>query len=269
MNKIIYIDWGGLGDHLQFSTLPENFHKQGHKTYISNFSKYRRSDIKELVWGSNPYISGFSSEIPNVGHLGVSIPMDNKLSMNHNWEILSGIQWQDSTMHMNYPIIYKDPNYKEEFHNALLIDLNTHALAGSIAAYEDSINQHISKVLATEVYTNVYIIDQASCSYSLSTQNINIPNSINIQTKDIFDYYNTVASCKKIICVASGSHVMAVAIKNKHNPLLKIDCFSDFGEWDGYQYQNKSFFWWDTVNYYRKDSYKNMLLSNYKYVEYR
>ena len=50
---------GGLGDALQFSTLPEEFYKQeGRKTYIVEDAPFRNQEIYDLVWGKNPYVLG-------------------------------------------------------------------------------------------------------------------------------------------------------------------------------------------------------------------
>ena len=42
---------GGLGDSLQFSTLPEEFYKQqGRKTYVWGGATFRNQEIYDLVW---------------------------------------------------------------------------------------------------------------------------------------------------------------------------------------------------------------------------
>ena len=51
--------FGGLGDNLQFSTLPEEFSKQqGRDTYIVSETTFRNKEIYDLVWGCNPYVKG-------------------------------------------------------------------------------------------------------------------------------------------------------------------------------------------------------------------
>ena len=49
MKKILYQPWGGLGDNLQFSTLPEMFSKLGYEVYISDKNAYRSVEIFDLV----------------------------------------------------------------------------------------------------------------------------------------------------------------------------------------------------------------------------
>ena len=61
---------GGLGDCLQFSTLPEQFSKQqGRNTYVLDESNFRNKEIYDLVWGCNPYIKGVKSGHWNAGDI--------------------------------------------------------------------------------------------------------------------------------------------------------------------------------------------------------
>ena len=54
---IIQVPFGGLGDHLTYSSLPELLWKQkGIKTLISNESIFRSKAIRDFVWVLNPYI---------------------------------------------------------------------------------------------------------------------------------------------------------------------------------------------------------------------
>ena len=61
---------GGLGDSLQFSTLPEEFYKQkGRKTYVWGGATFRNQEIYDLVWGANPYVHGVKDGEWNAGDL--------------------------------------------------------------------------------------------------------------------------------------------------------------------------------------------------------
>jgi len=55
---VIQIPFGGLGDHLAYSSLPELLWEQkGIKTFISNKSVFRSKAICDFVWGLNPYVT--------------------------------------------------------------------------------------------------------------------------------------------------------------------------------------------------------------------
>jgi hypothetical protein len=59
---VIRIEYGGLGDHLVYSALPDIILKEyGVRTEISLSSEFRVEEIKDFVWSRNPYVS-FSSE---------------------------------------------------------------------------------------------------------------------------------------------------------------------------------------------------------------
>lgn len=57
MPFIFELKYGGLGDHLVFSALPEFFTKKlGIKFQISSRSPFFQEEIKEIVWSNNPYV---------------------------------------------------------------------------------------------------------------------------------------------------------------------------------------------------------------------
>ena len=112
---------GGLGDNLQFSTLPEEFHKQqGRDTYIWSQAKFRNQEIYDLVWGHNPYIKGIkdgtwtAGDTPEIGHKTL---VSDCIS---NWEALHGLEPTN-----RYPKIYYKPKKIYGFHNIILVDLSS------------------------------------------------------------------------------------------------------------------------------------------------
>ena len=52
---VLHQPWGGLGDNLQFSTLPRRLHKLNCEFNISNKNAYRNDEIKKIVWDINPF----------------------------------------------------------------------------------------------------------------------------------------------------------------------------------------------------------------------
>jgi hypothetical protein len=55
---VLRIEYGGLGDHLVWCAFPEAlFKKYGVKTQISLHSAFNSDEIKDFVWGTNPFVS--------------------------------------------------------------------------------------------------------------------------------------------------------------------------------------------------------------------
>ncbi|HEY5220742.1 MAG TPA: hypothetical protein VIJ29_01145 [Candidatus Paceibacterota bacterium] len=53
---IVRFEYGGLGDHLTWSSIPKLvYEKYGVKMGISKSSEFRSNNIREFVWGKNPY----------------------------------------------------------------------------------------------------------------------------------------------------------------------------------------------------------------------
>ena len=52
----IYQPWGGLGDNLAHSIIPELCKATGNKCYLSKHNAHRNQQIYDLVWGLNPFL---------------------------------------------------------------------------------------------------------------------------------------------------------------------------------------------------------------------
>lgn len=245
--KILYVNWGGLGDHLSFSTLPEIFNKNNYEFYISDKSVFRSSEIYDLVWRSNPYVKGLTNEQPNCGHLEnwgkpihEQVVFEKSISMHTNIEKIYGIH--DGS---NYAKIYYKPKNIINYKNKIFLDLN----AISVTSYNiDLINKHLIN------YKNHEIIVSIS-KYGQSVVKNDFFNNMNVEfveTKNIFEYVDFIYSVKKFICLWSGSSVLSSAVKNMYKKDLEIECFKkiiddkapiDFGGMD------KSYYWYDNIDY--------------------
>jgi len=245
--KILYVNWGGLGDHLQFTTLPEIFTNLGHEFYISDKSMFRSQEIYDLVWKTNPYCKGITSENANCGHLdnwGVNNPVvfDKTISMHQNIEKLYGVN-----SNYNYPKIYNTPKNLPEYNDYIVLDLN----AFSVADYSHNIEVIMNYIETLRGKKVIYVLSESS--YGRSIIDISYLNDYNfesIKTENIFNYVNLIYSCKKFVSFWSGGSHLAAAIKSMYKNELEIDCLkvsiltpSDWGITD------KSFFWYDNVNY--------------------
>ena len=127
---IIEQEWGGLGDNLQFSTLPEVGSKLGYEVYISNHNKYRNLDIKRLVWDINPFISGYTDERGNLNDLFNPNPINKDFPILDRWNdslnIIQNIEFQifgDS--YNENPLLYYRPNFIDNLSDKILLDPNS------------------------------------------------------------------------------------------------------------------------------------------------
>ncbi len=194
MDRILYQSGQGLGDWLVNSTLPELFSKQGDDVYLSSECKFNNDQVKDLIL-KNPYIKGVSDEPYNIGseiffrYLNISEFVLYKTTLvwlrefSHNFDPINFT-----------PVIYYQPKFRKEFMDKTLIDFNSITWA----EYYDfekmelfiSENQHCVGINdKTGKFKNNYI------------------------TKDIYEYIDILYSCKKFICLFSGSSVLVSSIR--------------------------------------------------------
>lgn len=204
-NKRIIIQqgYGGLGDHLQYSTLPEMYANQGYNVYISTENNYRNNDIFDLVWRHNPYIDGVSDLPPNAGNIKNEHIRWNLDSWTEEIEVAHGF-----TEKLNkYPKIYYKPNYISDLSDTVLYD--TTAISQPHYFPDKIVVEHFSSAFKRYPGKEIKKIEY------LSIGNRNIPGfehkTYTIAT--IYDLCDAIYSCKAFICLFSGSSVLSAAIK--------------------------------------------------------
>ncbi len=247
-NIIISQPWGGLGDNLQYSTLPELFSKKGYNVYISIHNKVRNQEILDLVWGYNPYIKGISDEANNAGECNNRFwPPDeqNEYSI-HRIEISHGFEKTNF-----FPKIYYNPNIIKELNNDILIDLT-----GSSQVYE--LNKYIEYIdyftpLICNINKNIKIIVFSKINISPIFNDVynylksKIENIDYLQVDSLIQYCDIINSCDTIIIVNSGINSLASAIK-QNNITPKILCYNPWSNFTPeqikgcYNYKNVDYF---------------------------
>ena len=230
---------GGLGDNLQFSTLPEEFHKQqGRDTYIWSKASFRNQEIYDLVWGCNPYIKGVkdgtwtAGDTPEIGHK--TLISDCIM----NWEALHGLEPTN-----RYPKIYYEPKKIHGFDDTLLVDLS------SISITYDSeqileLYDTIKKIHNDMKFFGVEFTNKIKDATIIEPD---VDNTILIE--DIFTYVDLMYSSFGVVSLHSGQNHLASAIKNQYNNDLKVYCLMDDVEY--VRQKKKGIFVFDNVTYLR------------------
>jgi hypothetical protein len=199
MKKILYQPWGGLGDNLQFSTLPEMFSKLGYEVYISENNTYRNSEIFELVWKLNPYVKGISSEQHNIGDISTYRRIYPQKSIIYNQEASHGINPENEI-----PKIYYIPKIINEFQDKIFVDLS----AKSSSPIKP---KNIYSYLKDKYQNSQIIIPNFNNKVDNRKEtNFKYDNIIDIQS--IFHFCDLIHSCKHFYCCFSGQSVLASAL---------------------------------------------------------
>lgn len=231
--------WGGLGDNLQFSTLPRLYAERGDEFYLSSDNAYRNDEIYEFCWGNNPYVKGIADVPPNIGACMPWPPektIDNIISVS---EFRHGF-----TPVGRYPEIYYTPKLLSEYQDKTIVDLSAHTLLqNGVASYYD-VEKLFSKIRNLIPDDAILVTFKHSSIYSFSGDFAFESNQIKIDT--IYQYADIIHSAKEYYCLYSGSNALSAAIKNQNNSRVKLNSFI-------YRtvQENKDigFFVFDNVNY--------------------
>lgn len=221
--------FGGLGDSLQFSTLPELFSESNKRVFLWDGCKFRNDEIPRLVWDFNPYISGKSSNDRDAGDTDKFVYRGETESHTKNIEISHGFEPTNT-----YPKIYVEPKKNLGIPNIDVCDLGSFSL-------EFSDNEKSSMIHYAEKHNYIMVdhhrkIDQNVPRFMF--QKSFIPFQINnftykrlkskgsnvIRINSIFEFWNILCSANSFLTVLSGGYHLAAAAKY-YNPNLIIKCF--------------------------------------------
>lgn len=250
-NIIISQPWGGLGDNLQFSTLPELYHNKGYNVYISSDNIFRNNEIYELVWKPNPYIKGIIN--PELGEVVGANKMHLWPDTNKNYYFINRIEIAHGFEPSNfYPKIYLKPNYNEKYKDTIIIDLSGSSQVFEFEKYKEFIDYFVPDIINSNKkiyitkFNNITISDIFNRVYDyLMSQVMNI-NFLTINS--LFEYCDILNSCDKVIILNSGINSLVSAIKEDN---LKPDVLC-FNVWTNFsQEQIKGYYNYKNINYYQ------------------
>ena len=229
---------GGLGDNLQFSTLPEEFHKQqGRDTYIWSQASFRNSEIYDLVWGCNPYIKGIKEGDWSAG----DTPDRHRVIESDcisNWEALHGLKPTNK-----YTKIYYEPKKISSFDNVILVDLSSISITYDSEQILDLYNV-IKKTHEGMVFLGVEFTNKIKDATIIEPDVTGI-----VEVENIFTYVDLIYSSFGMVSLHSGQNHLASAIKNQYNNDLKVYCLMDDVEY--VRQKKKGIFVFDNVTYLR------------------
>ena len=197
----------GLGDTLQWSTLPERYNERGNKFFIHKENEVHNQGIYDLVWGQNPHVQPESSskKVNCTYHVHMDVSLSQKYNARNfvEWsEISHGFQIENSK-----PRIYYEPNNIEKYNYLDVIDL------GSITCFKrgfyniknliETINNIIDK-------KNTLLIKS---KHSKSPVIEHFENLNCVEVNNIFEYTDLIRSCKTFYCLYSGGASLASAVR--------------------------------------------------------
>ena len=217
-SKFFYLNafHGGLGDWLQFSTLPEQLYKKfGTKTFVTKDAAFRNEGIKELVM-LNPFISGISGDSRD-WNLGDIPNHQSKLDNRDQNGVKLWERYFDVEPVSECPKVYYTPKIKEELKDTVLV-----ALSGVTRfVMSDGMKPIVDDLI--EKYTDKKVL-MVTHSDEIDHKTFdNFHKDGTLLVKSITDYCDALASCDVFISTHSGQSHLSSAMK-RHNQNMESHC---------------------------------------------
>lgn len=229
---------GGLGDSLQFSTLPEQFSKQqGKKTYILEDAPFRNPEIYELVWEKNPYVEGKASGTWNAGDTP-DIEYSNLTGNTiQNWEKLHGLEPVNT-----HPKIYYEPENHKDMKDVFIVDFSCISIDYNKGQLKN-IFENLKNEYPDRKFLSVYFKNKVSDGKH-NVYDIGFDGYIEIE--NIFRYCDLISSAYGFVSLSSGASHLSSAIK-EYSPDLKSICIMP-EEWYNI-HRDRGLFLFDNIEY--------------------
>jgi hypothetical protein len=213
---VISQPWGGLGENLMYSTLPERFAALGVESYTSSRNALRNPEIGHLVWGLNPFVRGVSEDSPNAGSskgispLLANSPFIARIEAAHGLEPVSC-----------YPKLYYRANKRADVEQAVLIDVSS----VTVPHRRSGLAKYIDFVLSRYAYHRSSVL-QVRFSKPVAANHNNHPLVFPPFTpRTLLEYCDAIVSCRAFITVHSGAQAMAVALRrDASTPTIHCYC---------------------------------------------
>ena len=197
---VIYIEYGGLGDHLFYSHIPKLVKERGlfKKVYISYKNQYRSAEIKELVWDKNPHVDGFLDE------KSFSCKWNLRFRNKKLLDLIAYMYGVD--VDGSEPEIYYTPTPILDLQKAVLYDPNYLSNTGNIISLD------ISEYFKAQEITVDY-------KMALRGRYLDIPGPRELVARNIYEFIDILYSVNKLYCLTTGTATLAAAIGKQANVL--------------------------------------------------
>ena len=237
MKVVLSQPWGGLGDNLQFSTLPHHYYLQGDDFYISSQNTYRNDEIYNMVWKSNPYVKGITDDPPNIGYPSKNAETCHMSKRNvvKSWELIHGFDTGDDMFPP--PVLYHIPKIIDSVRSKIIVDFGTVFFRGKND--KDKVLTFMNNKFNSD---DLLLLQRKGNPTLHNTYNEKVLDRV-IEYETYHDYLNIISSCKGVYCFNSGTNAVAAAL-NKHK-MVDIHCvyhLEHFDQaWPGYFFSNVTY----------------------------
>jgi hypothetical protein len=199
---VLWVESGGLGDHLIYSTLPELFARRGRRVYVSNSTPTRNDEVRSLLYEENPFVAGWTDSLPNAGtgRAGNDLIQGIRLASIIQWvELAHGLPATN-----RHPRIYYQPRFRLDLVDIVLVDPRSSSQAFPRDAFEWFVDRlgfpRDQLRVVSSMHSGPHGVDALS-------------RCARIEAASLHDYIDMIYSCLAYVGTESGGSALASAIR--------------------------------------------------------
>lgn len=207
---VLWVESGGLGDHLIYSTIPERFARLGRRVYIARSTPTRNDEVRSLLYEENPFVAGWTDEAPNAGTAHAEV----RISERHSFRSI--IEWVEAAHGLDptslYPRIYYSPRFRADLSKVVLIDPRSTSQPFPAKRFDEF-------VARLKISREHALVVESSNSGPHGSHSLREYQRIGV--KSLHDYIDMIYSCLVYVGTESGGSALASAVR-QHSPLPYI-----------------------------------------------
>jgi hypothetical protein len=199
---VLWVESGGLGDHLIYSTLPELFARQGRQVYVSKLTPTRNDEVRSLLYDENPFVAGWTEEPPNIGsgHAGHRLRECIRFASVIEWvEVMHGLPATNRC-----PRIYYRPRLRPELGSVVLVDPHSTSQPFPHERFEWFVERLGFSRDQLRVVSSKY-----SGPHGAGT----LADCARIEAASLHAYIDMIYSCRAYVATESGGSALASAVR--------------------------------------------------------
>jgi ADP-heptose:LPS heptosyltransferase/glycosyltransferase involved in cell wall biosynthesis/predicted O-methyltransferase YrrM len=193
---VIEVKHGGIGDHLFYSHLPRIAKQSGKydKVYVSSRSQFRSEEYRKLIWELNPYVDGFCEETADYP---IFDSVEDGMNILDKIMLLRGL---DDGKRFHEPELYLRCRPRSDLSEAVIYDPNFVSYVGNISA------EAIESFLRDNDIRITHQMKLWQRNFALNGC------GVTLHTPTLLEFCRVVASCKRLLCLSSGTATLAAAL---------------------------------------------------------
>lgn len=206
---------GGTGDNMLYGTLPQLYHDRAYvagsqiEVLIRNFPPKRNQQAYDLIWGTNPYVDGYTDDPPNAGVYAI---VNDFIGEAKRWRSpIAAVEYLHGFDPVNrVPKLYYKPQHRADVAEKVLFSPRSISARFGLGA----LAEFAREVCRWHGYDFEQLVILESKFDGPNGAGV-MPTHKRYMVGDYFEKTDMIASCRAFLSTESGDQSIAAAVRGE------------------------------------------------------